>query len=130
MARLPITTCNYKAEDDAVRHLGPTAQDFYTAFGLGADDRHIAPLDSSGVALAAVQGLYRQNQEQAARIAALETENEALRAHVDDLEERVETLEALVRAQQGRQRTARDVLWPAAGVIALAAWATRRRQGR
>ena len=28
-----------KAEGRAVRHMGPMAQDFYRAFGLGEDDR-------------------------------------------------------------------------------------------
>ncbi len=123
VAQLPITTWNYKAEDDSIRHLGPVAQDFYAAFGLGTDDTHIAPLDANGVALASIQGLYQQNQQ-------LQAENEALRARVDDLEERVETLEALVSTQPGRQPMARSVLWPAAGVMALVAWAARRRQER
>jgi len=35
-----------------VLHLGPVAQDFHAAFGLGADDKHIATVDADGVALA------------------------------------------------------------------------------
>ena len=42
--------------------MGPTAQDFYAAFGLGEDERHISTVDADGVALAAIQGLYAQNQ--------------------------------------------------------------------
>jgi trimeric autotransporter adhesin len=38
------------------------AQDFYSAFGLGLDDKHITTIDEGGVALAAIQGLYRQNR--------------------------------------------------------------------
>ena len=98
--QLPITTWNYKAEDDAIRHMGPTAQDFYAAFGLGADDKHIAPLDASGVALAAIQGLYRQNQDLRAenaqlraRVEALEQENAAQQAQIEALEARVAALE-------------------------------------
>jgi adhesin HecA-like repeat protein len=53
---LPIKSWSYKAEP-GVRHVGPVAQDFYRAFGLGTDDRHIASVDSDGVALAAIQGL-------------------------------------------------------------------------
>ena len=53
-------------------HLGPTAQDFYGAFGLGDDDKSIATIDLDGVSLAAIQGLYELSQEQQARIAALE----------------------------------------------------------
>ena len=41
VAALPIERWSYKGE--TVRHLGPMAQDFAAAFGLGADDRHIFP---------------------------------------------------------------------------------------
>jgi hypothetical protein len=34
------------------------AQDFYAAFNLGDDDRHISALDEPAVALAAIKGLY------------------------------------------------------------------------
>jgi hypothetical protein len=77
VARLPIERWSYKGE--TVRHLGPMAQDFAAAFGLGADDRHIFPLDAAGVALAAIQGLHRLVQTQEARLEALERELAALR---------------------------------------------------
>ena len=38
-------------------HIGPMAQDFFAAFGLGPDDKHITNVDADGVALAAIQGL-------------------------------------------------------------------------
>ena len=37
IARMPIREWNYKAQDAAIRHVGPTAQDFHAAFGLGED---------------------------------------------------------------------------------------------
>lgn len=80
---LPISTWNYTADDPAVRHVGPMAQDFAALFGVGADDRHIHPLDGQGVALAAIQGLLAQidnlqadNTRLAARVAALEQSEE------------------------------------------------------
>ena len=91
LADVPITTWNYSADDDEVRHMGPMAQDFYAAFGLGRDERHIAPLDTNGVALAAAQELYRLVQAQDAQIARLEQQSA-------DLEARVAALEALVQA--------------------------------
>lgn len=36
IARLPLQSWNYKAQTPGIRHLGPTAQDFYAAFHLGA----------------------------------------------------------------------------------------------
>jgi hypothetical protein len=44
--------------------MGPMAQDFYTAFGLGEDDRHITTVDADGVALAAIQALYHAFKEE------------------------------------------------------------------
>jgi hypothetical protein len=76
---LPISTWNYTSDDPSIRHIGPMAQDFTAAFGVGSDDRHIHPLDGQGVALAAIQGLLAQMEELrqenirlAARVAALE----------------------------------------------------------
>jgi hypothetical protein len=77
---LPIATWNYRSDEPAIRHIGPMAQDFSAAFGVGADDRHIHPLDGQGIALAAIQGLAdelerlrAENKELAARIAILES---------------------------------------------------------
>ena len=58
-------------------HAGPMAQNFYAAFGLGADDTHIATVDADGVALAAIQGLSRQAQTQSAALTARVSELEA-----------------------------------------------------
>ncbi len=123
VAQLPITTWNYKTEDPSVRHLGPVAQDFYAAFGLGADDKHIAALDSSGVALAAIQGLYAQNRELAARNAALEAENAAQQAQLDALTARLEALEK-------RTVTPKTLFWPGLFLGGLGlGWVVRRQEG-
>ncbi len=37
---LPVSEWDFKA-DAAARHIGPMAQDFYAAFNLGTDDKHI-----------------------------------------------------------------------------------------
>jgi hypothetical protein len=94
LVRMPIQTWNYRAEGPSIRRMGPTSQDFYAAFGLGEDDLHIATVDADGVALAAIQGLEEQSQEQEARIQALEDENAALRQALDDLANRLAALEA------------------------------------
>lgn len=73
LATIPIQTWNYKTQDATVRHIGPMAQDFYAAFNVGADDKHINPVDSEGVALAAIQGLYQTLQDKDAQIAQLQT---------------------------------------------------------
>jgi hypothetical protein len=72
LAALPISRWKYKVEGSGVRHLGPMAQDFAAAFGLGGDDRSISTLDADGVAFAAIQALYEEVQELRKRLAELE----------------------------------------------------------
>ncbi len=84
VAALPISRWNFK--EDHVKHVGPMAQDFHAAFGLGHDDKHIATVDADGVALAAIQGL---NQK-------LEAELKEKDARIADLETRLVHLEKLV----------------------------------
>ncbi len=59
---LEITRWNYIGRDDA-EHIGPTAQDFYKAFGVGSDDKTISTVDPSGIALAAIKELYKKSKE-------------------------------------------------------------------
>ena len=71
VASLPISCWNFKT-GEKTRHIGPMAQDFYAAFNVGPDDKHIATVDEDGVALAAIQGLHAKLKERDARIDALE----------------------------------------------------------
>ncbi|MEV4950054.1 tail fiber domain-containing protein [Streptomyces sp. NPDC053755] len=71
---LPVSTWRYRAGPDTVRHLGPMAQDWWEAFGLGGDDRTISPVDTNGVALVCVQALHRLLQDSRAEIADLRAE--------------------------------------------------------
>ena len=72
VAAMPVTEWNYTTQDETIRHVGPMAQDFRAAFGLGEDERHITSSDADGIALAAIQGLYKIVQEKNSRIADLE----------------------------------------------------------
>jgi hypothetical protein len=93
LAEVPVSSWNYKAQDSSIRHMGPVAQDFYAAFGLGESETAITTVDADGVALAAIQGLYQLSQEQAGRIQALETQNASLQQRLDNLEAMVSALE-------------------------------------
>ena len=68
LASLPIETWNYKTQSDSVRHIGPMAQDFRAAFGLGEDETHISTVDSEGIALAAIQALYQEKQQEVTQL--------------------------------------------------------------
>lgn len=98
--RLPISEWSYK-EDAATRHLGPVAQDFHSVFSLGTDDKHIAPIDEGGVALAAIQGL-NEKVESGKRKA--EAQMEKLSAENAELKARLEKLEQLINARNGSGR--------------------------
>src|SRR4029434_8415400 len=72
LTSVPITTWRYTNESSDVRHMGPMAQDFRAAFGLGPSERRIDMVDSAGVTIAAIQGLHSALKE-------LQKENSALR---------------------------------------------------
>ena len=63
VSALPISTWAY-IDKPEVRHMGPMAQDFHAAFGLGKDDVTIATVDADGLALASIQALYSQLEEE------------------------------------------------------------------
>lgn len=76
-----------------MKHIGPMAQDFRAAFGLGEIPTAIATVDADGVALAAIQGLNQKLEEQVrdkdARIAELERGLAELKTLVKALTEKV-----------------------------------------
>ena len=82
---LPIKQWNYKSQATDIRHIGPMAQDFYTIFEIGENDLTISTIDPSGIALAAIQELYRNTKELESRT-----------REIDDLREEVTELRALV----------------------------------
>lgn len=85
LVALPITSWSYISEP-GVRHVGPMAQDFYAAFGLGGSDRQIEVVDAYGVAFAAIQELNDMLVEKDRQIAALQRQVAELTARVAALE--------------------------------------------
>jgi hypothetical protein len=85
VANLPIQQWNYIADDSKVPHIGPMAQDFYAAFNIGADDKHIATVDADGVALAAIKALKAEND-------ALKADNEVMKERLVRIEKQLFTL--------------------------------------
>lgn len=79
---LPIETWNYTDQNPAIRHIGPMAQDFAAAFSVGEDNRLINTVDANGVALAAIQGLYKLLQQKDAQISAMRAELDDLKQHM------------------------------------------------
>lgn len=87
---MPVQTWFYRNNHIEGQHMGPMAEDFSKAFGLGADDKHIGTVDESGVAFAAIQGL---NQKVEAENASLKQENAALHEKLDEVLIRLGKLE-------------------------------------
>ena len=84
LAQLPVTEWNLVSQDPTFRHIGPVAQDFHAAFGLGGpDDKSISNTDAHGVLFAAVKGLNQKLEE---RVKAQEAELLALKQRLEKLE--------------------------------------------
>ena len=88
----PITEWNYITDGETLRHIGPMAQDFYAAFNVGTDDKHISMVDADGVALAAIRGLNQKLAEQEASLKKKDSELEELRRVVAELQKAVRTI--------------------------------------
>lgn len=90
VAALPMTTWHYRSQDKSIRHIGAIAQDFYAAFNVGEDERHISTVDADGVALAAIQGLNDKLTDLDAKASLLLNEKDR---EIARLRERVARLE-------------------------------------
>lgn len=88
---LPISAWQYKNDAAEGTHLGPVAEDFKAAFGLGSNERYIATVDEEGIALAAIQGLNARLQTQ---ITEKDSEIDDLRGELDLFRARLAKLEA------------------------------------
>jgi hypothetical protein len=93
VSHLPIRQWRFKSESEAVRHIGPMAQDFRAAFGLGKNPTAIATVDADGVALAAIQGL---NEKVESRIRKLTDELKRRDVENAELQRRIERLERMM----------------------------------
>ncbi|HEX8394039.1 MAG TPA: tail fiber domain-containing protein [Longimicrobium sp.] len=98
MRTVPVNTWSYIGEEGNVRHMGPFAEDFNAAFGLGNDPKGIGHQDIDGVNFAAIRALDQKALDQAEEIrtlrAALDTERAARAA----LEERLARIEQALAA--------------------------------
>jgi len=107
ISQVPLNTWNVIDEVSQARHMGPFAEDFHAAFGLGDDERAIGLQDMDGVNFAGIKALEARTTTQAGQIRALQAENAELRQRLETetselrarnrtLEERLQRLEALV----------------------------------
>ena len=91
ISSLPVEAWNFKNSEE--RHIGPVAEDFVSAFDVGAvredgtrDNKYLSTEDIAGVALAGVKELIKENQEQ-------KQENQELRQMIEKLSQKITELE-------------------------------------
>jgi hypothetical protein len=65
------------------------AQNFFVAFSLDTDDKHISSLDPSGVALVAIQELKKENEALAKKVDDQQKLLEQLLKEVNELKAKV-----------------------------------------
>lgn len=83
IVELPITRWSFNSDTRGTPHVGPMAEDFHQAFGLGDDNRHISFVDANGVTMAAIQGLYELVQAKDEQIEELNRRLAELEARLD-----------------------------------------------
>ncbi|HJQ35784.1 MAG TPA: tail fiber domain-containing protein [Thermoanaerobaculia bacterium] len=86
LTAMPIAHWSLKTDESATKHVGPMAEDFYAAFGVGANNKTISVTDANGVAFSAIQGLAQTLKEKDEELTQLKA--------------RMAELEKLVKAQQ------------------------------
>lgn len=69
--------------------MGPMAQDFYAAFGVGKDEKHISSSDVNGVAIASIKAL---NEKLETQVEKLEEENKRLKDKLTEIEALIKRL--------------------------------------
>ena len=88
---MPVST--WSIIGSKVRQMGPMAQDFYRAFGLGDTDKAINSVDFGGVAFAAIQGLNRKLTDEVkalhAKLSAKDHEAGQLKARLAAIEKKL-----------------------------------------
>ncbi len=87
LAKLPLYTWSYAAQEPSTRHMGPLSEDFFAAFGLGENDQYISAIDLLGVSLASASALNEGQQADRVQIELLEHDIQQLETRLAALEQ-------------------------------------------
>ncbi|MFP6584006.1 MAG: tail fiber domain-containing protein [Candidatus Hydrogenedentota bacterium] len=104
VASMPVEEWNYKAQEDSIRHIGPMAEDFRAAFGVGDFVGRITSTDADGVALAAIQGLNLKLEAKQVVIDRLEAELAKQREEDELRDEQFASLEQRLLAMEASMK--------------------------
>jgi len=101
ISSLNISRWHYKGTDNEY-HIGPIAEEFYKAFNVGTDDKHISSIDPSGVALAGIQQLIKEKEEFKQTMKQLQKDSQLKQTIIekqsDELKKLKEQVEVLTKA--------------------------------
>lgn len=86
LMNLPLYTWSYRSDPGAALHIGPTAEDFHSRFGLGNSQTSIATVDADGVALAAIQHAGQIIEQQGSRLDRQEQQLDQLETRLGRLQ--------------------------------------------
>ena len=95
LSAVPITRWNLTAQGPNIKHVGPMAQDFYAAFGLGEDERYINSADVDGIALVSIQALHQLVTTLEEKTAAVDRKAAELDRKTADLDRKTADLERI-----------------------------------
>ena len=95
LRKIPVMRWSYIEEEKGIRHIGAFAEDFYSEFKLGTDDKSIGVLDVAGVNMAAVKALDERTE-------SLQKENTELRRQIE--EQKTQIQEQLRRDKEQQQQ--------------------------
>ena len=105
---VPVTTWSMIGADPHVRHMGPVAEDFHRAFGLGLGETAIGLGDIDGVNLAAAKALEARTARLQAQLDERTAEVRGLQAEVRGLHATVEAQARLLAEMEARLRAIED----------------------
>ena len=99
---MPITTWSMIGDDAGVRHLGPVAEDFHRAFGLGIGETTIGMGDIDGVNIAAAKALEVRTRDLQDQLNERTRQVQTLQAQVDAQAALIERMDARLRAVESQ----------------------------
>lgn len=91
--RLSVSKWSYKSSG-SVTHMGPTSQDFYSVFGLGATETKINSVDADGVILAGIKGVYTEFETLESQLESVSADLKQKKMKLKRLRERMANQEA------------------------------------
>lgn len=103
LQKIEVYKWKYKSQDSSITHIGPMAQDFYSAFQLGTDSTVINSGDFDGINMLLLKALYEKtealsNQDQ--KVKTLEEQLNLLQNQRLELYELLELLEERINANE------------------------------